>query len=130
MAGKQIKVSRRMLFTWFMLAGLIFLFSPQRFTNKFQFAFARIFSWPLTVGRTLSNSPHTEYVPDDVVSRSKYNKLQNHLANVTQWLDQERQKVQKLSAMRDRPVWKGVGLILADVITASIDSLHSELIIN
>lgn len=68
--------------------------------------------------------PTTEFV-----SRSKYNKLQNHLANVTEWLAQERQKVEKLSGMRDRPVWKGVNFVLADVITAS-DRTQNWLIIN
>ncbi len=123
-----------MLFTWFMLAGFIFLLTPQKLTNKFQFAFLRIFHRPLSVGRNVSLStsrltasrqqPTTEFV-----SRSKYNKLQNHLANVTEWLAQERQKVEKLSGMRDRPVWKGVNFVLADVITAS-DRTQNWLIIN
>ncbi|MBA7702059.1 hypothetical protein ES703_110812 [subsurface metagenome] len=119
MAKKQIKVSNRMLFTWFMLAGFIFLFAPQNLTNKFQFAFARIFRWPLSIGRSVSLSAYTQQSLADVVSRSKYNKLRNHLANVTQWLHQERQKVEKLSGLRDRPVWKGVNFVSADIITLS-----------
>jgi len=65
----------------------------------------------------------------DVVSRSKYNRLRNHLANITEWLAQERQKVEKLSGLHDRAVWKGVNFVLADVITAS-GSSHNRLIIN
>jgi rod shape-determining protein MreC len=65
----------------------------------------------------------------DVVSRSKYNRLRNHLANITEWLAQERQKVEKLSGLQDRPVWKGVKFVLADVITVSGNSLN-RLIIN
>ncbi|MHC4149816.1 MAG: rod shape-determining protein MreC [Planctomycetota bacterium] len=68
--------------------------------------------------------------PAEVVSRRKYNKLHNHLANVTEWLDQERQKVEKLSGLQDRPVWKGANFVLAGVITTSIDKSRSELIIN
>ena len=128
MMNKQIKVSNRVLFTWFMLTGFIFLFAPQKLTNKFQFAFARIFRWPLSTGRSISLSAHTQRSLTDVVSRSKYNKLRNHLANVTQWLHQERQKVEKLSGLRDRSVWKGVNFVSADIITFSDGS--NKLIIN
>jgi rod shape-determining protein MreC len=114
---------------WFMLAGLILLFAPQSLTNKFQFAFARTFCWPLSISKSISLSARTRQSLTDVVSRSKYNKLQNHLANITQWLHQERQKVEELTGLRDRPVWKGVKFVLADVITGS-DRTHNRLIIN
>jgi len=118
MAKKQIKVSNRMLFTWFMLAGFIFLFAPQNLTNKFQFAFARIFRWPLSIGGSISLSAHTQQSPTDVVIRSRYNKLRNQLANITQWLHQERQNVEKLSGLRSRSIWK------------FLDRPNSKLIIN
>ncbi|MHC4189496.1 MAG: rod shape-determining protein MreC [Planctomycetota bacterium] len=132
---KRITVLRQMLFTWFMLAGFIFLFAPKNLTNEFQFAFVRIFRWPLSIGRNISLSVSrltaaAHHSPTDVVSRRKYNKLHNHLANVTEWLHQERKKVEKLSGLQDRPVWKGVNFVLADVITTSIDKSRSELIIN
>jgi len=130
MANKRIRVSRRMLFTWFTLTGFIFLFTPQKLTNKFQFAFARIFSWPLSISRNISLSAHTQQPLTNLVSRRKYNKLQNYLANVTQELLQERQKFEKLSELRNRFVWEGTDFVLADIITAFIDASHSELIIN
>ena len=49
-----------MLFAWFMLGGLILLFSPQAVTSKFQFAFARFFRWPLSIGRNMPLSAKTE----------------------------------------------------------------------
>jgi len=119
-----------MLFTWFMLAGFIFFFAPQNLTNKFQFAFVRIFRWPLSIGRNVSLSARMEQPLTDVISRSKYNQLQNHLANVIEQRDQERKKVEKLSRLRDRAVLEGAKFVLADVITASINSSRSELIIN
>jgi rod shape-determining protein MreC len=123
MAGKRIKVSRRMVFTWFMLAGFIFLFAPQNLTNKFQFAFARIFRWPLSIGRNISLSARMQPQLTDVVSRRKYNQLQNYLANLTEELNCERQKVEKLSKLRNRRPLEGAGLVFADVITASTDGL-------
>jgi len=143
MARKQIKVwvpkrnktrlgslSGRMLFTWFMLAAFIFLFAPQGLTNKFQFVFVRIFRWPLSVGRNISLLARTRQSPADVVSRRKFNKLQNLLADVIEQRDQEHKEVEKLSGLRKRFPLEGAKLLSADVITAAIDKLHSELIID
>lgn len=134
MAGKQVKtwgpkrnkmhfgsLSKAMLFTWFMLGGFILLFAPQKLTSKFQFAFARIFHCPLSVGRAISLSARSQPQLTDVVSRTKYNQLQNHLANVTKELGQERQKVEKLSRLRNRRALEGAGLMVADIITASAE---------
>ena len=119
-----------MLFTWCTLAGFIFLFSPENLTNKFQLAFHGIFSWPLSIGRNISLSAGTRQPLGDVVSRDEYKRLLNHLANVIQQRNDEHQKVQKLSKMRNIPGWERMGFVPADVITVSIDELRSELIIN
>ncbi len=138
MANNATKTSGRMLFTWFMLAGLIFLFAPQKLTNKLQFTFVRILCRPLIIGRKISLSASRLIASEqsrragttEPVSSERYNRLHNHLANVTEWLKQERQKVEKLSGLRDRPVWKGVDFVLADVIAASVNESRCELIIN
>jgi rod shape-determining protein MreC len=135
MVNSRIRVPERVLFTSFMMTGLIFLFAPQRITNKFQFAFVRVFCWPLRIGRDISLSvsglmASAEGAPAEVVSRTRYDKLHNRLANTTEWLKQERQKVEALSGLRDRPVWKGVKFVLSDIITFTNDKLHNELIIN
>ncbi len=129
MTKRRIKISRKMLFTWLMLAGLIILLTPQTLTGKFQLTFAHIFSWPLSMGRNISLSASMQQPLTDVVNRTEYNKLRNHLANTTQWLDQERQKVEKLSGLRERSVWQGVNFVLADVIVNQ-DKLENKLIIN
>ncbi len=135
MAQNVSKISGRMLFVWFMLAGLILFFAPPKITNKFQFGFVRTFRKPLSIGRNFSLSASRlmaseQSISEDVVSRERYEKLHNHLANVTEWLKQEREKVEKLSGLRDRPVWKGVDFVLGDVIAASVNGLRGELIIN
>ena len=143
MARKQIRVwapkrnkthlgslSRRMLFTWFMLAAFIFLFAPQSLTNKFQFAFVRIFRWPLSIGRNISLLARTRQPPIDVVNRREFNKLQNLLADIIEQRDQERKEVEKLSGLRRRFPLEGAKLLSAGVITATIDKLRSELIID
>lgn len=119
-----------MSFTLLMLVGLIFLFAPQNVTNKFQFAFARIFRWPLSISRNLSLFAYTHQPLTKVVSRREFDKLQNHLANIKQELLQEQKRVEKLSGLRNRFVWEGAKFVLADVITSYVDELQSELIIN
>jgi rod shape-determining protein MreC len=102
-----------------MLGGLIFLFAPQSLTSGLQFAFAHIFRWPLGVGRSITLSARTQPQFMEVVSRRKYDQLQNHLANITEELNYERQKVEELSKIRNRHPLEGAGLVLAEVITAS-----------
>lgn len=135
MVTRNNRVPDRVLFISLFLTGLIFLFAPQKITSKFQFAFARVLYRPLSIGRDISLSTcgimaSAEGSPQDVVSRTRYNKLHNRLANMTEWLKQERQKVEALSGLRNRTVWQGVKFVLADIITLVNDKLHSELIIN
>jgi rod shape-determining protein MreC len=123
-------LSGRMLFTWFMLAAFILLFMPQNLTNKLQFAFVRIFNLPLSLGRSISLSARGEPLVAEVVSRGVYNRLQNHLVNLTEQLYQEHQVVEALSGLRNRYALEGAKLVSADVITRSIGKGCSELIIN
>ena len=135
MAIRNNRAPDRVLFISLFMTGLIFLFAPQKITSKFQFAYVRVFCRPLSIGRDISISAHgfmasAEGAPEKVVSSERYDKLHNRLANVTEWLKQERHKVQKLSGLRNRTVWQGVDFVLADIITSTIDGLHSELFIN
>jgi len=135
MAMRNNRVPDRVLFISLFLTGLIFLLAPHKITSKFQVAFIRVFCWPLSIGRDISLSARgfmasAEGSEEDVVSRVRYDKLHNRLANVTEWLNQERQKVEALSGLRNRTVWQGVKFVLAGIITSTIDGLHSELIIN
>jgi len=128
MARKLIKVSRRMLFTWLMLAGLILLFAPQNLTNNFQFAFARLFRWPLAVGRNISLFTRTWQSRPGITNR-RQSEYENYIANLTEQLHSERQLVEKLTTLRNRFGLQGADLIPADVVTASIGGAHCELII-
>jgi len=130
MAKKQIKLVERMLPAWLMLAGLFFLFAPQSLTGKLQFAFVRIFHRPLSICRSFALFTLRPQSSESDVSRSEYIRLRNHLINNLQLLRQERQKVEKLSGLRDRFAWEGVNFVLADIITFFRDGSRSEFIIN
>lgn len=98
-------------------------------------AFARIFSAPLSLGRSMSLATRTS-APADGVNRQQYDKLtashdrlNSHLYNVMQERDQEHEKVVTLSGLRSVPEWKRMRFVLADIITGS-DRARNELIIN
>jgi rod shape-determining protein MreC len=65
-----------------------------------------------------------------VVSRREYNQLQNHLANVTQQLEQAHQEIKKLLGLRNSFPFERVKWMLAGIITASVDESHSGFIID
>lgn len=112
-----------------MLGGLIVLFAPQKVTSKFQFAFAHLFRWPLTVGRTISLSGRVPQGNADIFQQRE-TQYQNHISNLEKQLEEAGKKIEKLSGLRDKNALQGANLVLADIITASIKGLRNELIIN
>jgi len=123
-------LSRPMLFTWFMLSGLILLFAPQNLTNDLQFAFARIFRWPLTIGKNISLYARTRRsVPG--VTFDRESQYQNYIANLEEQLRQKHLELIDLSRLRGRfhPL-ENAGLIMADVYRSSVNEKLCELTIN
>ena len=127
MARKHTKVSRRMLFTWLMLGGLILLLAPQDLTGKFQLGFVRVFRWPLRIGGDFALTANTQQMLEDAVPRREYNKLQNHRDNLEELVRVQREKLEKLYGLYNTHPWEGANFIVADVITANIDRARSEL---
>ena len=124
------KISRPMLFTWFMLTGLILLFAPQNLTNDLQFAFARIFRWPLTIGKNISLYARTKQ-PAPGANFDGKSRYENHIANLKEQLRIQQEEIIELTMMRDSfPALEKAGLIMADVIRSSINGTRSELTIN
>lgn len=123
-------ISRPMLFTWFMLTGLILLFAPQNLTNDLQFAFARVFRWPLTIGKNISLYARTRQpAPGENFDEKK--RIENHLVNLKEELRRQQEKIIELSGIRDRfHALENAGLLMADVIQPFIDEKRSELNIN
>jgi rod shape-determining protein MreC len=131
MAGKQKRVSRRMLFVWFTLAGFILLFAPQSITSKFQFAFARVFHWPLRAGRNIPLAAKTEVkVQQDDFTRKEM-QYQNYIINLEEELRQKNKLVEQLTGMRSQlRGLEGAKFVPADIITSTTEGQRGELIIN
>ena len=121
----QFKVSAKTLLLWFMLGGLILLFTPRSITNKLQFAFARLFHWPLTASRTicLSARPYPG-VSDD------YAKYENHIHNLEKLLYGAHKKIEKLSELKQRRIWENTRFVIADVTRDAVISSGGKLVIN
>ncbi len=119
-----------MLFAWFMLGGMIMMFCPQGVTSRFQFAFARLFRWPLRIGRNMPLSVRTEVpLKDDFGQKER--QYQNYIINLEEELRQKNETIRQLTGLRTRfRGLEGARLVPADIITASVEGPRSELIIN
>ena len=127
MARKRASVSRPMLFTWLMLASWILFLAPQRATDKFHFAFVRLFRPLLSAGSRISRPA---FGNPKTVSRHKFIEMENHAANLSAQLQEARRKYEELSGLRARFGLENAAVVLADVITATTDPTRHELIIN
>jgi rod shape-determining protein MreC len=113
-----------------MLIGLILLFAPQNITNDLQFAFARIFRWPLTIGKNISLYARTRQ-PAPEESFDRESQYKNYIANLQKQLQQKHQEFVEMSGIRSRltPL-ENAGLVMADVYRSTINGTRSELTIN
>ncbi len=130
MTKQKRRVSERMIFVCFMLASLIVLFSPESLTSRLQFAFARLFHWPLSFGTNVTLMARSGVSEGEFVSRREYERLSNHLSSVEMALERERKRVEQLSGLRTRFGLDGAGLVGADVTTLSLEGAKAELMIN
>lgn len=113
-----------------MLTGLILLFAPQNLTNDLQFAFARIFRWPLTIGKNISLYARTRQPASDA-NFDRKSEYENHITNLQEQLRIKQEEIIELSRLRVRyPALENAGLLMADVIRPSINETRSELTIN
>jgi len=118
-----------MLFSWFTLAGTILLFAPTEWTNNFQFAFLRVFNWPLRIGEgiTLSVRSRSRVADADAVPRKKYRELLNYCSNLEARLEQQQDKIEKFTGLRDRYLLGNASLVDALVYPTPTDKYHGEI---
>lgn len=123
MTQRWTRVSKRMLFAWCLLGGLICLFAPQSLTGKLQLAYASVFSWPLQKGRDLTlatnaiSSLHAVNAPDDGALTAEHRRLRNHIANLEAQLKEARREVDHLAGIRTKPQWDRMAFLQADIVS-------------
>jgi len=126
MATNRIKVSERMLFTWFTIAGLILLFAPQGLSDRLHFTFTKVFQWPLTFGRTVTLAARPNTTDTEQVTRREL-QYRNLIANLQRQLQQAANQIEQLSMIKARLPLHGAALITANIVTSIAGS---ELVIN
>ncbi len=123
MTRQGSKISKRFLFVYFMLGGLIFLFTPARVTGKLQLVYARMFRGPLAAGHLASLAARTATRTETGRARS-YEELQaenRQLGNIVATLKAQRdtaeEKIAKLQQIRTEPDWNRMALVGASVLS-------------
>lgn len=137
MARKRVKVSRGMLFTGSILAGLVFLFLvPKSVAGHMQLTYARLFRWPLATGRSLALTARTAEPAAENVSPRDFQelltanrRLQNDKANLQAQLADAHSRIEDLAKLRLKSAWETMQFAPADVIAMS-GPAQNELIIS
>jgi len=126
MASNRIRVSERMLFTWFTIAGFILLFAPQGVSDRLYFTFTKVFQRPLTFGRAATLTKRSDSRNSNELTPREL-QYRNLIANLQRQLEQAKMQIEQLSLLRARLPLQGAALMPANVVTAIS---NSELVIN
>ncbi|MBN1508873.1 MAG: hypothetical protein JW955_18645 [Sedimentisphaerales bacterium] len=124
MTQRWNRVSKRMLFTWCLLGGLIFLFAPSSLTSKLQLAYTYV-RWPLVAvrGPSLTSgivSPLQAIRNTGTEKASaEHQRLLNHVSNLEAQLKEARQEIDDLGRVRAVPQWDRMTFLRADVTVPS-----------
>jgi cell shape-determining protein MreC len=120
MTQRWTRVSKRMLFTWCLLGGLIFMFAPSSLTSKLQLAYTYV-RWPLVAGRGPSLASGI-VSPLQAVrntgtekAATERQRLMNHISNLEAQLKEAHQEIDQLSSVRAVPQWERMTFLRADV---------------
>ncbi len=124
-----------MLFTWGVLVGLIFLFTPKGLTGRLQLLYAQVFRWPLEAGRGLTLAARTTDPATPHAGRNSYEqllaekkRLEIDRANLQAKLQEACKKIDDLAKLRNKPGWENMGFLSANVLPAG--QTQNQLIIN
>ena len=127
--NREGSITKRMLFTWCMLASVILYLMPQDSSDKLQLAFAHIFHVPLNATRNFTLSAGTQQSLKNTVSRRDYEILENEKNILDIKLKQMEDNYQLLTKLNSY-VGQDIGYILGYVVPATANLQHTELTIN
>ncbi len=133
MTKRHTHIPPKTLFTWFLLLGFILLLCPHTMTSQLQFAFTRTFQVPLEFGRRIPLAAQTTSATA-MVSQEHYDqlarekqRLENYLATIKTQLQQEKQKVDRLTGLRQTDDWEKMHFIPAFAVA---DIGHHQLLLD
>ncbi len=131
MLHKQLNISRGTLFTALLIVAIVFQVIPRKHTERLNFLFLKMFKPVLNVGPesypdVFRPAPDTE----ESVSRSRYNELWKDYMNAQAALLEMQRKFKTLSGVRSELSEPVPPLVLAKVLTSSIDGFGHKVVIN
>jgi len=118
MSKRNIRLTPKILFIWFFLATLAIFFSPDRITGKFQHLFTRLFSWPLSMGRSIMLSAVNPSAGSGI-SAQKENQYLNQIANLQARIAELEKQYEQVAGFRSRYPFEGAKFITANVMKAA-----------
>jgi len=131
MLHKQLNISRGTLFTTLVIVAIVFQVIPQKHTERLNFLFLKVFKPVLNVG---PESYPAVFRPagnaEESVSRSRYNELWKDYMNTQAALLEMQRKFETLSGVRSELPKPVPPLVLAKVLTSSIDGFGHKVVIN
>lgn len=125
MAKSKSRFTSKALFTWFLLGAFVIFLSPQAITGKTQLLFARIFSWPLNLGRNIMLSAVRDETFNQNLSQREVQYI-NQIANLQARIAELEKKYEQVAGVRAKFGFEGAKFIAADITKSS----NTELIID
>ena len=124
MTRRHSGVPRRVLLTWFMLAGGILLVLPHSTTCWLQFRFLDLFRLPIRSGHASALAALTAASTGGAVAQNDYQKvtdqnrqLRNHIDTLEAAMVQQQQKIDQLTGLRQVKSWERMAFLPADAVT-------------
>jgi len=130
MLHKQLNISRGTLFTVLLAVAVIFQVLPARHTRRLNNMFRKAFKPILDIGPAGFSGIVRPAGEAEFVSRSKYDELWKMYMNTEAALLEMQKRYEKLSRVKSRLPGPSPGLVLARVISSSIDGFGHEITIN
>ncbi|MEE9365771.1 MAG: rod shape-determining protein MreC, partial [Dehalococcoidales bacterium] len=128
MLHKQLNISRGTLFTTLLIVAIAFQVIPKRHTERLNLLFRRGFKPVLDIGLSGLDSLRPAGDTEESVSRSRHDELWKNYMNVQAVLLVMQKKYETLSGVRSE--LSKPGLVLAKVLTSSIDGFGHKVLID
>ena len=123
MARRHAKTPRRVVLTWFLLAGGILLLIPHSLTSRVQFRFLDLFRLPIRSGRMIALAARTTATSGRAVSQRDYDtlveqnrQLINDMSTLEATIQKQQQQLNQLAGLRMDKSLERMALLPADVV--------------
>ena len=131
MLHKQLNISRGTLFTTLLIVAIAFQVIPRAHTDRLANLFSKVFKPVLDVGpRGFSDILGPAGDAEKFVSKSRYDELWKICKNTEADLLEMQRRYEVLSRVRSELPKPSPGLVLANVISLSIDGFGHRIVIN